>query len=140
MKHPLIFWEEVIWFKFTTTGNSNFAKRCSDTHFVSFLFYYTVHRELDRWNATNALYFSVLESWLDMYYWTFSKMSYALTRYSTILFTLKMESVSKNTIFGLKMMVKTEKWSRKIYFEIPPCRETTFPYFIKGPKITNSVL
>ena len=35
-------------------------------------------------------------------------------------FTLKMESVSKNTIFGLKMMV-TEKWSRKIYFEIPPC-------------------
>ena len=33
---------------------------------------------------------------------------------SYIGFTLKMESVSKNTIFGLKMMVKN-------YFEIPPC-------------------
>ena len=40
-----------------------------------------------------------------------------------IVFTLKMESVSKHTIFGLKMMVKTEKWSRNFYFEIPPCRK-----------------
>ena len=27
-------------FKFTTTGKSNFDKRCSDAHFASFLFYY----------------------------------------------------------------------------------------------------
>ena len=32
-------------------------------------------------------------------------MSYLIDSY--ILFTLKMESVSKNTIFGLKMMVKS---------------------------------
>jgi hypothetical protein len=35
-----------------------------------------------------------------------------------MVFTLKMESVSKNTIFGLKMMVKN---GLEIYFEIPPC-------------------
>ena len=37
--------------------------------------------------------------------------------YSTILFTLKMESVSKNTIFGLKMMAKNglEKFILKSY-------------------------
>ena len=43
------------------------------------------------------------------------------TSYSTdsyIVFTFKMESVSKNTIFGLKMMVK---WSRKNLFVILPC-------------------
>ena len=34
-------------------------------------------------------------------------------------FTLKMESVSKNTIFGLKMMVKSGL--EKNLFEIPPC-------------------
>ena len=37
---------------------------------------------------------------------------------SYIAFTLKMESVTKITIFGLKMMVKR---GGKIYFEIPPC-------------------
>ena len=42
-----------------------------------------------------------------------------------------MESVSKNTIFGLKMMAKSG---------LEKMRETTFPYFIKGPKITNSVI
>ena len=35
-----------------------------------------------------------------------------LTRPTWLIFTLKMESVSKND---------GEKWSRKIYFEIPPC-------------------
>ena len=38
---------------------------------------------------------------------------------SYIVFTLKMESVSKNTIFGLKMMVK--RGLEKNLFEIPPC-------------------
>ena len=38
---------------------------------------------------------------------------------SYIGFILKMESVTKNTIFGLKN--EGEKWPRKIYFEIPPC-------------------
>ena len=33
--------------------------------------------------------------------------------------TLKMESVSKNAIFWPKN--DGEKWSKKIYFEIPPC-------------------
>ena len=42
-------------------------------------------------------------------------MSYLTDSY--IIFTLKMESVSKNIIFGLKMMVKS---ARKNYFEIPP--------------------
>ena len=37
---------------------------------------------------------------------------------SYIVFTLKMESVSKNTIFQPKN--DGEKWSRKNYFEIPP--------------------
>jgi hypothetical protein len=32
-----------------------------------------------------------------------------------------MEYVPKINIFGLKMMVKTEKWSRKNIYEIPPC-------------------
>ena len=32
-----------------------------------------------------------------------------------------MKSVSKNTIFGLKMKNYGEKWSWKIYFEISPC-------------------
>ena len=39
---------------------------------------------------------------------------------SYIVFTLKYESGSKITIFGLKM-TGGEKWSRKIYFEIPTC-------------------
>ena len=38
---------------------------------------------------------------------------------SYINFTLKMEFVSKNPIFWPKN--DGEKWSRKIYFEIPPC-------------------
>ena len=29
-----------VYFKFTTTDNSNFYKQCSDAHFASFLFYY----------------------------------------------------------------------------------------------------
>ena len=37
---------------------------------------------------------------------------------SYIVFTLKMESVSKITIFGLKMMVKS---GIDFFFEIPPC-------------------
>jgi hypothetical protein len=47
-----------------------------------------------------------------------------------------MESVSKNTIFGLKMMV--ESGLEKIFLKFP--HETTFPYFIKAPIITNSVM
>ena len=42
--------------------------------------------------------------------------------YLCIVFMVKMESVYKITIFGLKMMVKIA-WSRKIYFEIPPCKK-----------------
>jgi hypothetical protein len=43
-----------------------------------------------------------------------------------IVFTLKMESVPKIIIFGLKMMVRTsQKWSRKNIFEIPPWRSKT---------------
>ena len=38
---------------------------------------------------------------------------------SYIIFTLKMESVSKNTIFGLQMMVKSGL--ETFLFEIPPC-------------------
>ena len=55
---------------------------------------------------------------------------------SYIFFTLKMESVSKNTIFGQKMMVKSglEKISLKFLHA-----EDYFP-FIKVPKITNSVI
>ena len=56
---------------------------------------------------------------------------------SYIVFTLKMESVSKNRIFGLKMMVKS---GLEKYFLNSSKRETTFPYFIKVPKITNSVI
>ena len=44
-------------------------------------------------------------------------MSYLTDSY--IVFTLKMESVSKNTIFGLKMRVKSGL--EKNYFKIPPC-------------------
>ena len=58
---------------------------------------------------------------------------------SYIIFTLKMESVSKKYNFWPKN--DGEKWSRKNIFEIPPAmRETTFPYFTKVPKITNSVI
>ena len=38
---------------------------------------------------------------------------------STLGFTLKMESVTNNTVFGPKMMVKSGL--EKFYFEIPPC-------------------
>ena len=38
-------------------------------------------------------------------------------------FTLKMESVSKNTIC-IWPKNDGEKWSRKIYFEIPPSGKT----------------
>ena len=40
-----------------------------------------------------------------------------------------MESISKNSIFGLKLC---EKWSRKNLFEIPPCGRRFFlTYLIK---------
>jgi hypothetical protein len=48
-----------------------------------------------------------------------------------------MESVSKNTIFGLKMMVKS---GLKNYFWNSSMRETTFPFSIKVPQITNSLI
>ena len=51
-----------------------------------------------------------------------------LMKSSTIVFTLKMWPVSKNTIFGLKLN-NGEKWSRKIYFEIPP---KYFPLLTQG--------
>ena len=38
-------------------------------------------------------------------FWTVLNISYLTDSY--IVFTLRMESVSKNTIFGLKMMVKS---------------------------------
>ena len=56
---------------------------------------------------------------------------------SYICFTLNMESVSKNTIFGLKMMVKSGL--EKIFLKFLHA-EITFSYFIKVPKITNSVI
>ena len=42
---------------------------------------------------------------------------------TTNVFILKIKSVPKITIFGLKMMVKNWKWSRKNCFEIPPYRK-----------------
>ena len=52
----------------------------------------------------------------------FSRILKLNTSYLTdsyIGFTLKMESVSINTIFGLKIMVKSGL--EKFIFEIPPC-------------------
>ena len=48
-----------------------------------------------------------------------------------------MESVSKNAIFGLKMMVKSglEKFILESHHA-----GNYFPYFIKEPKITNLVM
>ena len=43
---------------------------------------------------------------------------------SYIIFALKMESVSKNTIFGLKMIAKSDL---EKLLEIPPCRRLFFP-------------
>ena len=56
---------------------------------------------------------------------------------SYIVFTLKLESGSKITILGLKKV--GEKWSRKNYFEIPPCGKmvifvTEFEILRKTPK------
>ena len=62
-------------------------------------------------------------------------MSYLTDSY--IVFTLKIESVSKNTIFGLKMMVKSGL--EKIFLKFLHA-DTTFSYFIKVPKITHSVI
>ena len=45
-----------------------------------------------------------------------------------------MESVFKNTIFGLKN--DGEKWSRNFLLKFLHV-ETTFPYFIKVPKFSN---
>ena len=56
---------------------------------------------------------------------------------SYIIFTLKMESVSKDTIFGLKMMVKSGL--EKIFLKFLHAGDY-FPSFIKVPKITNSVI
>ena len=56
---------------------------------------------------------------------------------SCITLTLKMESVPENTIFGLKMTVKS---GLEIFFWNSSMRETIFPYFIKVSKITNSVI
>ena len=57
---------------------------------------------------------------------------------SGIIFTLKMEYVSKSTIFGLIMMVKSGL--EKIFFKFLHSVDYFFPYFIKVPKITNSVI
>ena len=53
---------------------------------------------------------------------------------SYIVFTLKMESVSKYTFFGLKMMVKSGP--EKIFFKFLHAGD----YFPPLPKITNSVV
>ena len=47
---------------------------------------------------------------------------------SYIGFTLKMESVYKNTFFGLQMMVKSGL--EKNYFEIPPCGKIFITEFV----------
>ena len=67
-----------------------------------------------------------------------------MTRFNTsylndsyIVFTLKMESVSKNTIFVLKMMVKSGL--EKIFLKFLHAGDY-FTYFIKVPKITKSVI
>ena len=62
-------------------------------------------------------------------------MSYLTDSY--IVFTLKMESVSKITIFGLKMMVKSGL--KKIFLKFLDAGDYFF-FFIKVPKITNSVI
>ena len=60
--------------------------------------------------------YSKLLSWAEHLNKLFN-MSYLTDLY--IIFTLKMESVFKNTIFGLKMMVKSGL--EKNIFKIPPC-------------------
>ena len=63
-----------------------------------------------------------------------------LTQYMNnpdMVYVLKMEYVSKSNIFGLKMMVKS---GLEFFFSNSSMRETIFPYFIKVPKITNSVI
>ena len=57
---------------------------------------------------------------------------------SCIVFTLKMKSVPKTTIFDLKMIVKSGL--EKIFFKFLHSVDYFFPYFIKVPKITNSVI
>ena len=64
----------------------------------------------------------------------FSKINTSYLTESYIVFTLKMESISKNTIFGLKMMVKSGL--EKIFLKFLHAGD----YFIKVPKITNSVI
>ena len=54
---------------------------------------------------------------------------------STLVCPVKIEYVTKNNIFGLKLMVK---WSRKNISEIPPCAHhvifiTEFVLLIKTP-------
>ena len=67
----------------------------------------------------------------------FTLLNKSYLTYSCIIFTLKMESVPKNTIFGLKMMVKSgldkSFWNSFM-------ADTIFSYFIKVFKITNSVI
>ena len=66
-------------------------------------------------------------------------MSYLIDSY--IVFTLKMKSVSKNTIFGLKMMVKSglEKIFLK-FLHAQSLFQINLFYFMKVPEITNSVI
>ena len=56
----------------------------------------------------------------------------------TIVYPVKMEYGWHFSIFGLKVMVKSGL--EFFFFWNSSMRETTFPYFIKVPKITNSII
>ena len=73
----------------------------------------------------------------------FIKTSYLTDSY--IGFILKMESVSKSKFWSKNDGELREKWSRKKYFEIPPCRKTiifitefvTFGTFMRLGKVVS---
>ena len=84
-----------------------------------------------RWSKSFYCYLSagLYQIFLEIFYLVqtlkpITRVSFINTSYLTdsyIVFTLKMESVSKKYNFWPKN--DGEKWSRKIYFEIPPCRK-----------------
>ena len=54
-------------FNFITTGNSNFAKSCSDAHCASFLFYYNCTQktgQIERDKCSLLLCFEILDGYV----------------------------------------------------------------------------
>ena len=79
--------------------------------------------ELGKHSCLDRIGFETLQAVIISPSLYFSKGAFINTSYLTdsyIVFTLKMESVSEITIFGLNKKV-SEKWSRKNIFEKPPC-------------------